>query len=87
MSRIPHSISRKATGYWANFGHYGIVNPYPVLPFLHSFTIRDFDCPIDEAMYPLGYSIPTGAVVGMTATEMISDRATTIDWFASRIRS
>lgn len=64
-------------------GIYGIGNgPYLVLPFLHPLTIRDFvGFLFDEAMYPLSYFIPTGAVIGMTATETISDRAATIDRF------
>ncbi len=64
-------------------GIYGIGNgPYLVLPFLHPFTIRDFvGFLFDEAMYPLSYFIPTGAVIGMTVTETISDRAATIDRF------
>ena len=64
-------------------GIYGIGNgPYLVLPFLHPFTIRDFvGFLFDEAMYPLSYFIPTGAIIGMTVTETISDRAATIDRF------
>ena len=64
-------------------GIYGIGNgPYLVVPFLHPFTVRDFvGFLFDEAMYPLSYFIPTGAIVGMTATETISDRAATIDRF------
>jgi phospholipid-binding lipoprotein MlaA len=64
-------------------GIYGIGHgPYLVVPFLHPFSIRDFvGFVFDEAMYPLSYFIPTGAVIGMTATETISDRAATIDRF------
>jgi phospholipid-binding lipoprotein MlaA len=62
-------------------GIYGIGNgPYLVLPFLPPLTVRDFfGFVADEAMYPLSYFIPTGAVIGMSATEMISDRAANID--------
>jgi phospholipid-binding lipoprotein MlaA len=64
-------------------GIYGIGNgPYLVLPFLHPFTVRDFvGFLFDEAMYPLDYFIPIGAIVGMTLTETVSDRAATIDRF------
>jgi phospholipid-binding lipoprotein MlaA len=64
-------------------GIYGIGHgPYLVLPFLHPFSTRDFvGFLFDEAMYPLSYFIPTGAIIGMTATETISDRAATIDRF------
>ena len=64
-------------------GIYGIGNgPYLVLPFLHPFTVRDFvGFLFDEAMYPLDYFIPIGAIIGMTGTETISDRAATIDRF------
>jgi phospholipid-binding lipoprotein MlaA len=62
-------------------GIYGIGNgPYLVLPFLPPLTVRDFfGFVADEAMYPLSYFIPTGAVIGMSATETISDRAANID--------
>jgi ABC-type transporter lipoprotein component MlaA len=62
-------------------GIYGIGNgPYLVLPFLPPLTVRDFfGFVADEAMYPPGYFIPTGAVIGMSATETISDRAANID--------
>ena len=64
-------------------GIYGIGNgPYLVLPLLHPFTVRDFvGFLFDEAMYPLDYFIPIGAIVGMTLTETVSDRAATIDRF------
>jgi phospholipid-binding lipoprotein MlaA len=64
-------------------GVYGIGHgPYLVLPLLPPLTVRDFfGFVADEAMYPLSYFIPTGAVIGMTATETISDRAATIDRF------
>jgi len=64
-------------------GIYGIGNgPYLVLPLLHPFTVRDFvGFLFDEAMYPLDYFIPIGAIIGMTGTETISDRAATIDRF------
>jgi phospholipid-binding lipoprotein MlaA len=64
-------------------GIYGIGNgPYLVLPLLHPFTVRDFvGFLFDEAMYPLNYFIPIGAIVGMTLTETVSDRAATIDRF------
>jgi ABC-type transporter lipoprotein component MlaA len=62
-------------------GVYGIGHgPYLVLPLLPPLTVRDFfGFVADEAMYPLSYFIPTGAVIGMTATETISDRAANID--------
>ncbi len=62
-------------------GIYGIGNgPYLVPPFLPPLTVRDFfGFVADEAMYPLSYFIPTGAVIGMSATETISDRAANID--------
>ena len=64
-------------------GIYGIgPGPYLVLPFLHPFTVRDFvGFLFDEVMYPLDYFIPIGAIIGMTGTETISDRAATIDRF------
>src|SRR6266404_6988108 len=64
-------------------GIYGIGNgPYLVLPLLHPFTVRDFvGFLFDQAMYPLDYFIPIGAIIGMTGTETISDRAATIDRF------
>jgi phospholipid-binding lipoprotein MlaA len=64
-------------------GIYGIGNgPYLVLPLLHPFTVRDFvGFLFDEAMYPLDYFIPIGAIVGMTLTETVSDRAANIDRF------
>src|SRR6267142_6925652 len=64
-------------------GIYGIGNgPCLVLPLLHPFTVRDFvGFLFDEAMYPLDYFIPIGAIIGMTGTETISDRAATIDRF------
>ncbi len=62
-------------------GIYGIGHgPYLVLPLLPPLSVRDFfGFVADEAMYPLSYFIPTGAVIGMTATETISDRAANID--------
>src|SRR6266403_1460804 len=64
-----------------SLGIYGIGHgPYLVLPFLPPLTVRDFfGFVADEAMYPLSYFIPTVAVMGMSATEAISDRAANID--------
>jgi phospholipid-binding lipoprotein MlaA len=71
--------SNRDTG--QTLGVYGIGHgPYLVLPLLPPLTVRDFfGFVADEAMYPLNYFIPTGAVIGMSATENISDRAANID--------
>jgi len=83
VARTALGISQSDRDTGQTLGIYGIGNgPYLVLPFLHPFTIRDFvGFLFDEAMYPLSYFIPTGAVIGMTVTETISDRAATIDRF------
>ncbi|MGH7783367.1 MAG: MlaA family lipoprotein, partial [Candidatus Binatia bacterium] len=71
--------SDKDTG--QTLGIYGIgPGPYVILPFLQPLTVRDlFGYIADQAMYPLGYFIPTGAVVGMSALERIGERAYTLD--------
>jgi phospholipid-binding lipoprotein MlaA len=71
--------SNRDTG--QTLGVYGIgPGPYLVLPLLPPLTVRDFfGFVADEAMYPLSYFIPTGAVIGMSATEKVSDRAANID--------
>ena len=83
VARTALDIAQSDRDTGQTLGIYGIGNgPYLVLPFLHPFTIRDFvGFLFDEAMYPLSYFIPTGAVIGMTATETISDRAATVDRF------
>lgn len=71
--------SNRDTG--QTLGVYGIGHgPYLVLPLLPPLTVRDFfGFVADQAMYPLNYFIPTGAVIGMSVTEEISDRAANID--------
>src|SRR5919108_1307465 len=71
--------SNRDTG--QTLGVYGIGHgPYLVLPLFPPLTVRDFlGFVADEAMYPLNYFIPTGAVIGMSAIEVISDRAANID--------
>ena len=71
--------SNRDTG--QTLGVYGIGHgPYLVLPLFPPLTVRDFfGFVADEAMYPLNYFIPTGAVIGMSATEVVSDRAANID--------
>jgi len=83
VARTALDIAQSDRDTGQTLGIYGIGNgPYLVLPFLHPFTIRDFvGFLFDEGMYPLSYFIPTGAVIGMTATETISDRAATVDRF------
>ena len=83
VARTALDIAQSDRDTGQTLGIYGIGNgPYLVVPFLHPFTVRDFvGFLFDEAMYPLSYFIPTGAVIGMTATETISDRAATVDRF------
>jgi phospholipid-binding lipoprotein MlaA len=71
--------SNRDTG--QTLGIYGIGHgPYLVLPLLPPLTVRDFfGFVADQAMYPLNYFIPTGAVIGMSVTEEISDRAANVD--------
>jgi phospholipid-binding lipoprotein MlaA len=83
VARTALDIAQSDRDTGQTLGIYGIENgPYLVLPLLPPLTVRDFvGFLADEAMYPLSYFIPTGAVIGMTATETISDRAATIDRF------
>ena len=73
------AASNRDTG--QTLGVYGIGHgPYLVLPLLPPLTVRDFfGFVADQAMYPLNYFIPAGAVIGMSVTEEISDRAANID--------
>src|SRR2546425_1046325 len=73
--------SNRDTG--QTLGVYGVGHgPYLVLPLLPPLTVRDFfGFVADQAMYPLNYFIPTGAIIGTSVTEEISDRAATIDRF------
>jgi len=71
--------SNRDTG--QTLGVYGVGHgPYLVLPLLPPLTVRDFfGFVADQAMYPLNYFIPTGAIIGTSVTEEISDRAANID--------
>src|SRR2546422_1830587 len=71
--------SNRDTG--QTLGVYGVGHgPYLVLPLLPPLTVRDFfGFVADQAMYPLNYFIPAGAVIGTSVTEEISDRAANID--------
>ncbi len=62
-------------------GFYGIPNgPYLVLPFMPPFTVRDFIGYVaDEWLYPLGYFVPLGAIIGLNVADEIGERAANID--------
>jgi phospholipid-binding lipoprotein MlaA len=64
-------------------GFYGIPNgPYLVLPFLPPFTVRDFIGYVaDEWLYPLGYFVPLGAIIGLNVADEIGERAANIDLY------
>jgi ABC-type transporter lipoprotein component MlaA len=81
VARTAFDIAQSDRDTGQTLGVYGIgAGPYLVLPLLPPLTVRDFfGFVADEAMYPLSYFIPTGANIGMTVVETISDRAATID--------
>jgi len=81
VARSAFDIAQSDRDTGQTLGVYGIgPGPYLVLPLLPPLTVRDFfGFVADEAMYPLSYFIPTGANIGMTAVETISDRAATVD--------
>ena len=83
VARTALDIAQSDRDTGQTLGIYGIGNgPYLVLPLLPPLTVRDFfGFVADQAMYPLDYFIPIGAIIGMTGTETISDRAATIDRF------
>jgi phospholipid-binding lipoprotein MlaA len=62
-------------------GFYGIPKgPYLVLPFLPPFTVRDvIGYVADEWLYPLGFVVPLGAIIGLNVADEIGERAANID--------
>jgi phospholipid-binding lipoprotein MlaA len=64
-------------------GVYGLGSgPYLVLPFLSVMTVRDgFGLAADLAMNPLNYFIPTGATLGIRATDAVNERSLNLDAF------
>ncbi len=64
-------------------GVYGLgPGPYLVLPFLPVMTVRDgFGFAADAAMNPLSYFIPTGATLGIYATDGVNERSLNLTTF------
>ncbi len=64
-------------------GYYGVPNgPYLVLPFLPPFTVRDLIGYVaDDWLYPLGFVVPLGAIIGLNVAGEIDTRAANIDTY------